>query len=99
MRTRDKQNKHKLKFRYIEQLQILGKIWKEHCVLVSPSILKSDNNYNNEVVRLMSESKKKEYCSVLAKCDDIAVNINGVDGSLTKSHKLFSDYKKIISED
>ena len=91
MRTRDKQNKHKLKFRYIEQLQILGKIWKEHCVLVSPSIPKTDNNYKNEVVRLMSESKKKEYCSVLAKCDDIAVNINGVDGSLTKSHKVFSD--------
>ena len=50
---------------------MLGKIWKEHCNLVNPDILKTDNTYNNEVVKLMSKSKKKEYCSILDKCDDI----------------------------
>ena len=98
MRTREKQNKHKLKFDYIAQLQMLGKIWKEHCILVNPDILKTDNTYNNEVVKLMSRSKKEEYCSILDKCNDIAVNITKIDGSLTRSHKAFSNYRKIISE-
>jgi len=99
MKTREKQNKHKLKFNYIAQLQMLGKIWKEHCILVNPDILKTDNNYNNEVVKLMSRRKKEEYCSVLDKCDDIAKNITKIDGSLTKSHEVFSSYRKIISKD
>ena len=94
MKTREKQNKHKLKFDYIEQLQMLGKIWKEHCSLVNPDILKTDNTYNNEVVKLMNKSKKKEYCSILDKCDDIAANITKVDRSLTKSHQAFSHYRK-----
>ena len=98
MRSREKQNKHKLKFDYIAQLQMLGKIWKEHCILVNPDILKTDNTYNNEVVKLMSRSKKEEYCSILDKCNDIAENITKIDRSLTKSHKVFSNYRKIISE-
>jgi len=96
MKTRDKQNKHKLKFDYIAQLQKLGKIWKEHCVLVNPNILKTDNTYNNEVVKLMSKSKKNEYCSILRRCDDIIKNIRKVDKSLIESHRKFSNYKKII---
>ena len=96
MKTREKQNKHKLKFNYIAQLQMLGKIWKKHCNLVNPSISKSDNTYNNEVVKLMSKSKKKEYCYILDRCDDIVKNIRKVDGSLKKSHQNFSKYKKII---
>ena len=98
MKTREKQNKHKLKFDYIAQLQILGKIWKEQCSLVNPDFFKTDNTYNNEVIKLMSKSKKKEYCYVLDKCDDIAANITKIDGSLTKSHQAFSNYRKIISE-
>ena len=98
MRTREKQNKHKLKFDYIAQLQMLGKIWKEHCSLVNPDILKTDNTYNSEVAKLMSKSKKKEYCSILDKCDDISANIIKVDRSLTNSHKAFSKYRKIILE-
>jgi hypothetical protein len=77
---------------------MLGKIWKEHCNLVNPDILKTDNTYNNKVVKLMSKSKKKDYCSILDKCDDIAANISKVDGSLTKSHQAFSNYRKIILE-
>ena len=98
MKTREKQNKHKLKFDYIVQLKMLGKIWKEHCSLVNPNILKTDNAYNNEVVKLMSKSKKEEYCSILDKCNDIAANIKKIEVSLTKSHKAFSNYRKIISE-
>lgn len=96
MKTKEKQNKHKLKFDYIAKLQILGKIWKEHCNLVNPNISKADNNYNNEVIKIMSKSKKEEYCSILERCDDIVKNINKIDGSLKKSHKKFSKYKKII---
>ena len=77
---------------------MLGKIWKEHCVLVNPNILKTNNNYNNEVVKLMSKSTKEEYCSILDKCNDIAANITKIEASLTKSHKTFSNYRKIISE-
>ena len=98
MKTREKQNKHKLKFDYIAQLQMLGKIWKEQCSLVNHDFFKTDNTYNNEVIKLMSKSKKKEYCYVLDKCDDIAANITKIDGSLTKSHQAFSNYRKIISE-
>ena len=98
MKTKEKQNKHKLKFDYIAKLQILGKIWKEHCNLVNPNISKADNNYNNEVIKIMSKSKKEEYCSILERCDDIVKNINKIDGSLKKSHKKFSKYKKIISD-
>tara|TARA_B100000530_G_scaffold258233_1_gene171630 strand:- start:826 stop:1125 length:300 start_codon:yes stop_codon:yes gene_type:complete len=96
MKTKEKQNKHKLKFDYIAKLQMLGKIWKEHCNLVNPNISKADNNYNNEVIKIMSKSKKEEYCSILERCDDIVKNINKIDGSLKKSHKKFSKYKKII---
>ena len=99
MKTREKQNKHKLKFDYIAQLRILGKIWKEHCNSVNLNISKTDNTYNNEVVKLMSKSKKKEYCSILDRCDDIGENIRKVDESLKKSHKNFSKYKKIILDD
>ena len=99
MKTREKQNKHKLKFEYIAQLQMLGKIWKEHCTLVNPTISRSDDIYNNEVVKLMSKSKKEEYCSILDRCDDIIANIRKVDGSLKKSHKNFYKYKKIILND
>ena len=77
---------------------MLGKIWKEHSNLVNSSISKTDDTYNDEVVKLMSNSKKKEYCSILDKCDDIAANISKVDDSLKKSHRNFSKYKKIILE-
>ena len=50
MKTREKQNKHKLKFDYIAQLQMLGKIWKEHQISLDPSISKGDSNYINEIV-------------------------------------------------
>ena len=78
---------------------MLGKIWKEHCNSVNPNISKTDNNYNNEVVKSMSKSKKEEYCSILDRCDDIIKNISKVDESLKKSHKKFSKYKKIILDD
>ena len=96
MKTREKQNKHKLKFDYIAQLQMLGKIWKEHCNSVNPNISKTDITYNNEVIKLMSRNKQKEYCSILYKCDDIIANISKVDESLRKSHQNFSEYKKIM---
>ena len=96
MKTREKQNKHKLKFDYIAQLKMLGKIWKKHCNSVNPNISKTDNNYNNEVVKLMSKSKKEEYCSILDRCDDIVENISRVDESLKKSHQKFSKYKEIM---
>ena len=73
MRTRDKQNKHKLKFDYISRLQILGKIWKEHCKLVDSKISKSDKHYEEEVIKLMSVKVKKEYSAALDKCDDIII--------------------------
>ena len=98
MKTREKQNKHKLKFAYIASLQMLGKIWKEHSKLVNSSISKTDNSYIDEVIKLMSVSKKKEYSSILERCNDIAANINKIDDSLKKSHKDFSKYKKLMSE-
>ena len=98
MKTREKQNKHKLKFDYIAQLKMLGKIWKEHSNLVNSDISKTDNTYNNEVIKLMSKSKKEEYCSILDRCDDIVANISKIDPGLKKSHKKFSKYKKIILE-
>ena len=58
MRSKDKQNKHKLKFDYIHNLQLLGKIWKNHTDLVNPKISKDLNSYNEEVVKLMSKNNK-----------------------------------------
>ena len=77
---------------------MLGKIWKEHSDLVDSSIHTNKKAYNNEVIKLMSDNKKKEYCSILDKCNDIAANISKIDDSLKKSHKKFSNYKKIILE-
>ena len=96
MKTREKQNKHKLKFDYIAQLKILGKIWKEHCNLVNSNISKDSSSYNEEVIKLMSKRKIDKYCSILDKCDDLAFNIPKVDESLKKSHQNFEFYKKII---
>ena len=94
MKTKDKQNKHKLKFDYISTLQILGKIWKEHCKLVDSKIFKNDNLFNQEVVKQMSDEVKGEYSSALAKCDDIFLYLGKVDISLKKSHQKFSSFKK-----
>ena len=96
MRSRDKQNKHKLKFMYIANLQKLGKIWKEHCKRLDPSMTKADRNYNYEVVKLMNEDSKNEYCLILKKCDDIIANMKKVDVSLKMSHSNFSKYRKIM---
>jgi len=98
MRTRDKQNKHKLKFLYIANLQKLGKIWKEHCSRLDPSMTRADSNYNYEVVKLMNEDSRQEYCFILDKCDDIVANMRKVDVSLKMSHSNFSKYRKIILE-
>ena len=99
MRTKDKRNKQKLKFDYIAHLQSLGKIWKEHCNLVNSKISKSNKNYNNEVVKLMSKSQKKNFCLILDKCDDIILNVRRIEGSLRNSHQNFSIYKEIISQE
>ena len=96
MRTKDRQNKHKLKFDYISNLQFLGKIWKEHCKLVNSKISKTDNGYNEEVFKLMSDKVKNEFSNVLDKCDDIVLYVSKVDSSLKKSHQKFSSYKKYI---
>ena len=96
MKTKDKQNKHKLKFDYISTLQLLGKIWKEHCCLVDSKMSKNDNGYNEQVVKLMTDNVKNEYSSALDKCDDIILYLNKVDASLKKSHRKFSSYKKYI---
>ena len=96
MRTKDKQNKHKLKFDYISNLQVLGKIWKNHCKLVDSKLSKNDHSFNIEVVQHMSDKVKNEYCSALDKCDDIVLYLSKVDSSLKKSHNKFSSYKKYI---
>tara|TARA_B100000131_G_scaffold254196_1_gene248459 strand:+ start:180 stop:473 length:294 start_codon:yes stop_codon:yes gene_type:complete len=94
LKTKDKQNKHKLKFDYISTLQILGKIWKEHCKLVDSKIFKNDNLFNQEVVKQMGDKAKSEYSSALAKCDDIFLYLGKIDISLKKSHQKFSSFKK-----
>jgi len=96
MKTKEKQNKHKLKFNYISQLQMLGKIWKQHQNLVNPKISKNDKNYNSQVVKLMNKKTINDYCIILDRCDDILANIRKVDGSLKFSHQKFSNYKKLI---
>ena len=96
MRTREKQNKHKLKFQYIAHLKMLGKIWKEHCTLVKSKISIVDDNYNNEVVKLMNSITKKEFCSILDKCNDFSANISKIDKSLSDSHENFRKYKKLF---
>ena len=98
MRTRDKQNKHKLKFEYIAQLKKLGGIWKEHSNLLDTDIEKTDRMYIYEVVKLMDIRKRDEFCSTLDRCDDIFNNLSKVDKSLKYSHDNFLNYKKIILE-
>ena len=61
MKTREKQNKHKLKFDYIAQLKMLGKIWKEHCKSVDQSISTIDDKYDNEVVKLKDNKFEIQY--------------------------------------
>ena len=94
MRTKDKQNKHKLKFDYISNLQFLGKIWKEHCKLVDSKFLKNDRAYNQEVIKLMSAKVKSEFSIALDKCDDIILCLGKIDRSLKQSHQKFASYKK-----
>ena len=98
MRARDKQNKHRLKFQYIEHLKMLGKIWKEYASQLDATITKVDEAYPLEVISLMDDKVKKEFCSILDKCDDIGANISKIDTSLKSSHKNFSKYKKIMLE-
>ena len=94
MKTRDKQNKLKLKFNYIANLKLLGKIWKEHRAVVETDLKKTDKNYIDEVIRAMSVSKKEQFSQLLNVCDDILDNISNVDDSLKISHEKF----KLIQE-
>ena len=96
MKTRDKQNKHKLKFNYIANLKLLGKIWKEHRTLFQTDLLKSNKNYHDEVISAMSESKKEEFSQLLNVCDDILENISNVDDSLKSSHQKFKLIQKLF---
>ena len=92
MKKKDKQNKNKLKFLYIKNLQSLGKIWKEH---------KNNNTNTNandkiQVVNRMNKNTIKKFCSILNECDDILINLRSLDASLKKSHIFFLSCKKII---
>ena len=64
---------------------------------------KADSNYNYEVVKLMNEDSKQEYCFILDKCDDIVANMRKVDESKMEIIQLvliqiFLRYRKIILE-
>ena len=75
---------------------MLGKIWKEHCKLVKSKNSMIDDNYYNEVAKLMSSIAKKEFCSILDRCNDISDNISKIDKGLSDSHENFRKYKKLF---
>ena len=98
MKKKEIRNKHKLKFDYIKLLQFLGKTWKKSTLLIDKKISRNSKDFNEQVVRIMTNTEKKIFCNTLEKCDDILLYINRIDGSLKESHKKFSIISKIINK-
>ena len=97
MKKKEIRNKHKLKFDYIKQLQLLGKTWKKNALLIDKKISRNSKGYNEKVISNMTKTEKKIFCNTLDKCDDISLYISRIDGSLKESHKKFSIISKIIN--
>lgn len=97
MKKKEIRNKHKLKFDYIKQLQLLGKTWKKSTLLIDKKISRNSKGYNEKVISNMTKAEKKIFCNTLDKCDDMSLYISRIDGSLKESHKKFSIISKIIN--
>lgn len=98
MKTKDKRNKMKLKFDYINSLLFLGKTLKECSFNINKNKMIKENNYYNEIISKMTNDQKIVFCKYVDKCDEILNYINNVDNSLIDSHKEFSCISKIIKK-
>ena len=98
MKSRFKQNKNKLKFKYIESLQGLGFIFKKNS---SPFIKKdfdTNKKYNEKVISNFSKEDKQNFIEMIKDCDKILPLLRKIDSSLVKSHNIFKSYLSLMDK-
>ena len=98
MKAKDKRNKQKLKFDYINSLLFLGKTLKECSFNINKNKMLKVDNYYDEIISKMTNDQRIIFCKYVDKCDDILNYISNVDDSLIDSHKKFSHLSKIIKK-
>ena len=98
MKSRFKQNKNKLKFKYIENLQGLGSIFKKNSYEYTKKNFKTINEYKEKIISNFSIEDKQSFIKMIKDCDQILPHLRKIDSSLVKSHNIFKSYISLMDK-
>ena len=98
MKSRLKQNKNKLKFKYIENLQGLGFILKKNSSLYIKKDFDTNKKYNEKIISNFSKEDKYNFIELINDCDQILPFLRKIDSSLVKSHNIFKSYLSLMDK-
>ena len=98
MKSRFKQNKNKLKFKYIENLKGLGSIFKKNSTTYKKKDFETFNKYNEKIISKFSKEDKQSFIKMIKDCDQILPLLRKIDSSLVKSHNIFKSYMSLMDK-
>ena len=81
MKSRFKQNKNKLKFKYIENLQALGSIFKKNSYDYTKKDFETVNEYQEKIISNFSKEDKQSFIKMIKDCDQILPYLRKIDSS------------------
>ena len=98
MKSRFKQNKNKLKFKFIENLQVLGSILKKNSYDYNKKNFKTINEHKEKIISNFSKEDKQIFIKMIKDCDQILPHLRKIDSSLVKSHNIFKSYISLMDK-
>ena len=98
MKSRFKQNKNRLKFKYIENLRLLGSIFKKNSCQYKKKDFETFNKYKEKIISNFSKEDKKNFIKMIKDCDQILPLLRKIDSSLVKSHNIFKSYMSLMDK-
>ena len=96
MKSRFKQNKNKLKFKYIENLKGLGYIFKKKSCHYKKKDFENFYEYKQKIISNFSKEEKQNFIKMIKDCDQILPLLRKIDSSLVKSHNNFKSYMSLM---
>ena len=98
MKSRFKQNKNKLKFKFIKNLQGLGSIFKKNSCNYNKKNFITINEYKEKIISNFSKEDKQSFIYMIKDCDQILPHLRKIDSSLVKSHNIFKSYMCLMDK-
>ena len=98
MKSRFKQNKNQLKFKYIENLKELGFILKKNSYQYNKKDFETFNEFKEKIISNFSKEDKQNFIKMIKDCDQILPLLRKIDSSLVKSHNIFKSYMILIDK-